>query len=112
MMTEEIQFRKCIFPGSEFETVDKSKKKAIDGKISETLRLYKIYALLTSGINIVYCFQGDSGGPLVLFRYGYYTQVGIVSFGATKCEGGYPAGFTRVTSYLSWIQSVTSIPIF
>jgi secreted trypsin-like serine protease len=50
-------------------------------------------------------FQGDSGGPLVyLERDGNYTQVGIVSFvAAAGCQRNYPAGFTRVTSYLSWI---------
>ena len=30
-----------------------------------------------------------------------------MSFGAERgCQLGYPAGFTRVTSYLSWIESV------
>jgi secreted trypsin-like serine protease len=55
--------------------------------------------------------QGDSGGPLV-FREddGNYTQVGIVSFGAAAgCEKGLPTGFTRVSSFLSWISSVTGI---
>lgn len=31
--------------------------------------------------------------------------MGIVSFGAADgCTLGYPAGFTRVTSYLNWIN--------
>ena len=58
-------------------------------------------------------FQGDSGGPLV-FREddGRYTEVGIVSFGhKSGCENGYPAVFTRVTSYLDWIQTNTGIVI-
>lgn len=33
--------------------------------------------------------------------------VGVVSFGAQNgCQLGYPAGFSRVTSYLNWIDSV------
>jgi hypothetical protein len=58
-------------------------------------------------------FQGDSGGPLV-FREddGSYTEVGIVSFGhESGCEKGYPAVFTRVTSYLDWIETNTDIVI-
>jgi len=58
-------------------------------------------------------FQGDSGGPLV-FREddGNYTEVGVVSFGHIDgCEKGYPGVFTRVTSYLDWIQTNTDIVI-
>jgi secreted trypsin-like serine protease len=57
--------------------------------------------------------QGDSGGPLVYQEDdGRYTEVGIVSFGAIAgCEKGYPAGFTRVTSYLDWIESNTGIAL-
>jgi len=57
--------------------------------------------------------RGDSGGPLV-FREddGRYTEVGIVSFGhKSGCENGFPAVFTRVTSYLNWIQRNTDIVI-
>jgi secreted trypsin-like serine protease len=43
---------------------------------------------------------------------GNFTQVGIVSFGsAAGCQMGYPAAFTRVTSYLSWISENTAIRI-
>jgi secreted trypsin-like serine protease len=56
--------------------------------------------------------QGDSGGPLVFPVDGVYNQVGIVSFGAADgCELGYPAAFTRVSSYLSWIESNTGISL-
>jgi len=35
-----------------------------------------------------------------------------VSFGAAAgCELGYPVGFTRVTSFLSWISENTGINI-
>lgn len=52
--------------------------------------------------------NGDSGGPLVLES----TQelIGLTSFGAIAgCGWGYPAAFTRLTSYLGWIQSNTGI---
>nr|XP_033323606.1 transmembrane protease serine 9-like [Megalopta genalis] len=43
--------------------------------------------------------HGDSGGPLVSGE----VQVGIVSFGR-PCGIGYPDVFTRVSSFLPWIQ--------
>jgi secreted trypsin-like serine protease len=56
--------------------------------------------------------QGDSGGALVTEIDGNYTQIGIVSFGAAAgCELGYPQGFTRVTSYLDWIEINSGIHI-
>ena len=55
--------------------------------------------------------QGDSGGPLVYLESdGIYTEVGIVSFGSSAgCTQGYPVGFSRVTSFLTWISSNTGI---
>nr|CAH0106509.1 unnamed protein product [Daphnia galeata] len=45
--------------------------------------------------------NGDSGGPLSFVNGGVYNQVGIVSFGARAgCAEGFPAGFTRISSYL------------
>ncbi|KAG8233806.1 hypothetical protein J437_LFUL008026 [Ladona fulva] len=57
--------------------------------------------------------NGDSGGPLVLTGSdGVMIEVGIVSFGAAAgCEQGYPAAFTRVTSFLEWIETNTGIQI-
>lgn len=53
--------------------------------------------------------QGDSGGPLMLARmqqdnYLYY-QIGIVSYGFKCAEPGFPGVYTRVTSYLQWIEN-------
>jgi len=55
--------------------------------------------------------QGDIGGPLVYLESDdHYTQVGIVSFGSWfGCTVGYHFAFTRVTSYLEWIESHTGI---
>lgn len=48
--------------------------------------------------------NGDSGGPLVLAD-GSNTLIGATSFGiAFGCERGWPGVFTRITSYLDWIQ--------
>lgn len=49
--------------------------------------------------------NGDSGGPLVLLNNDTYTLIGVVSFVSTAgCASGYPSGYVRVTSYLSWIK--------
>ncbi|KAG5328502.1 CTR1 protein, partial [Acromyrmex charruanus] len=43
---------------------------------------------------------GDSGGPLVANK----SQIGIVSFG-TPCAFGYPDIYTRVSSFVPWINA-------
>merc|ERR1712243_391290 len=57
--------------------------------------------------------NGDSGGPLeYLYEDGKYRQIGITSFGSGfGCEIGMPAAFTRVTSFLEWIETHTGIAI-
>ena len=65
-----------------------------------------------------FLLQGDSGGPLNMKKDvkeagQVWTQVGIVSFGASAgCELGYPTGFTRTEYYLDWICSNTGIMCF
>ncbi|XP_069688741.1 brachyurin-like isoform X2 [Periplaneta americana] len=77
-----------------------------------------VYGFITSGMICVSTpdskstCDGDSGGPLIHSQNGGYIQVGIVSFvSSSGCEAGLPAGFTRVTSYLDWIQTNTGIII-
>lgn len=50
--------------------------------------------------------KGDSGGPLQIFVDNSHvsTVVGIVSFGIS-CGTALPAVYTRVASYLDWIES-------
>ncbi|GJQ80525.1 hypothetical protein Trydic_g12416 [Trypoxylus dichotomus] len=46
--------------------------------------------------------NGDSGGPLIQASNG--AQVGIVSFGVA-CAQGFPDVYTRVSSFITWINS-------
>ncbi|CAH0725082.1 unnamed protein product, partial [Brenthis ino] len=62
--------------------------------------------LCTDGAKGVGTCDGDSGGPLTVLQNNKRILVGIVSFGlAEKCEAGYPSVYTRVTSFLTWIQA-------
>ena len=51
--------------------------------------------------------NGDSGGPLVYRPTpdSPWYQVGIVSFGTSKCGVGQPGVYTRLSAFISWIQS-------
>ena len=56
--------------------------------------------------------SGRTGGPLLLSESGKYKQVGVTSFGSLEsCQQGIAAGFTRVASYLQWIETITGIKI-
>ncbi|CAO1436526.1 unnamed protein product [Diamesa hyperborea] len=50
--------------------------------------------------------HGDSGGPLAVDINGKRILVGVTSFGIdNRCGPGIPVGFSRITSFLSWIKS-------
>jgi len=58
--------------------------------------------------------RGDSGGPLMWKQESvttggspFYSQVGLVSFGAYTCQRGYPVSYTRITSFLDYVSTVT-----
>ena len=85
-------------------------------KFCGLLRIFELYA----GFEVVFFIslewfflgkdtcRGDSGGPLVLKlgQYKTYYQMGIVSFGFEGiCGNGRPAIYTRLASYLEWIQA-------
>ena len=56
--------------------------------------------------------SGDSGGPLaVLGLDTYYSQIGVVSWGWNCGLPQYPGVYTRVTSFLDWIQDRIAVPL-
>lgn len=68
--------------------------------------------ICASGSNARSSCQGDSGGPKTVVINSRPVQIGIVSFGAERgCTLGYPAVFTRVDSYLTWIASNSNIVV-
>jgi secreted trypsin-like serine protease len=60
-------------------------------------------------------FQGDYGGALVIERNNAWTQIGIESFvvaaAGVDCAIGNPAGYTRVTSFLTWIRDNSGVGV-
>lgn len=54
--------------------------------------------------------RGDSGGAVVLTN-GKPVVVGIVSWGKTLCSGdGHPGVYTRISSFLPWIDQAMKLP--
>ncbi|KAJ8916284.1 hypothetical protein NQ315_016425 [Exocentrus adspersus] len=51
--------------------------------------------------------DGDSGSPLV---YGD-TQIGVVSYSTDDCSLQYPSAFTRISSYLDWLEENTGLKL-
>ncbi|KAH8386556.1 hypothetical protein KR093_001197, partial [Drosophila rubida] len=49
--------------------------------------------------------QGDSGGPLLMLSKFEWYAVGITSLGH-GCASGPPSIYTRVSSYLDWVESI------
>ncbi|KAK6166001.1 hypothetical protein SNE40_022799 [Patella caerulea] len=46
--------------------------------------------------------NGDSGGPMICNNM----LAGVTSWGISGCSGNYPSVYTRVSQYVSWINSI------
>jgi secreted trypsin-like serine protease len=55
--------------------------------------------------------NGDSGGPLVATTQGVTRVVGLVSFGSSACDGAAPDAFTKVSAFVSWINTHTGLAL-
>jgi len=53
--------------------------------------------------------QGDSGGPFIVKKDNAYTLQGVVSFGIGCARPGMPGVYTRVSSYISWVNTYIKI---
>ena len=54
--------------------------------------------------------QGDSGGPLMAFKNSQWVLAGITSNGIGCALPDYSSLYTRVSSYIGYIQSVLDNP--
>lgn len=75
-----------------------------------------MYKLITSNRNIWFILDqstGDSGGPLtILGSNGERVLAGVVKAASSGgCELGFPVIFTRVHSFLDWIEAKSGIKI-
>ena len=52
--------------------------------------------------------NGDSGGSLIVENGENFDTVGVVSWGASGCQGDKPSVMARITSALKWIQKMTA----
>ena len=50
--------------------------------------------------------QGDSGGPMVYENRNDFKAylIGIISFGPVPCGNGKPGIYTKISSWMDWIQ--------
>ena len=66
-------------------------------------------AQFPTGSNNPDACPGDSGGPLITTdQQGNNIQTGIVSWGGACGDSSQPGIYTRVASYIDWINSVTN----
>ena len=72
--------------------------------------LIQDYVVCCDGSSIQSICQGDVGGPLVRWDGDAYTAVGISSFVSIRgCAVGNPSGFTRIASFIGFINANTGL---
>jgi len=52
---------------------------------------------------------GDSGGPLMARKGNTWQLEGIVSYGTQGCDSSLPGVYTRISSFLPWLNSALSL---
>lgn len=55
--------------------------------------------------------QGDSGGSLVIVVNGASILAGLTSNGGECASAQLPGVYTRLTTYLPWVRSMTEVPV-
>lgn len=82
------------------------KEEIYGGRIQEILDTMLCAGHLRGGIDAC---GGDSGGPLMCDRDGRLELTGIVSWGDGCAKSNRPGVYTRIASYLSWIQETAHL---
>ena len=54
--------------------------------------------------------RGDSGSPMIVSNSGQWKLAGIVSWGIGCADSYKPGVYTRVSQYVSWINSNVTTP--
>ena len=75
------------------------------------LPLYWLVIIISIITIIVIIIQGDSGGPIQIPIVGLmdncmWLQVGVTSRGPLECGFQLPAIYSKVSTYLPWIQKI------
>lgn len=89
--------------------VDVADQQYCANKFKTVRRVIKDSQMCAGGQFMKDTCQGDSGGPLMRLVIDgdvqYWVLEGVVSFGYNCGTEGWPAIYTRVTSYLDWIKN-------
>lgn len=83
-------------PSYDFDMCNKQYKNRLDNKIQ-----------FCAGVEGKDTCQGDSGGPLMYRRQGRVYQAGITSFGGDVCAKNEKGVYTKVASFVKWIDENT-----